>query len=136
MHEFKVGDRVRRTDNDPMRPTSGVYAPGRTGTIVGPGAFDPVWRVQLDGGPVIGWHECFIERIEPQRLVIDQLWAKLQAGGLTAQQVRAALRNCNLTTLASFKHLLDQPAPLTWMFIWSDSPEGSAYWDRLDDKFR
>lgn len=74
--------------------------------------------------------------VEEPRLVIDQLWAHLQAQGLTAQQVRAAIRNCNMQTLAGWRSLLEMPHPLVWMFVWEETPEGGDYWNRLDNLHR
>ena len=150
MHKFKIGDRVRRVDNaDPGWMSTGAYADGATGTVLAlpgireglPGAFE-CYHVRVDGHEYdkhVHWHPERIAAAEPQRLVIDQVWAKLQAAGLTAQQVRAAIRNTDAQggfRLNGWQNVLKGRDPLSFMFIWDRSPEGHRYWQTLNEKFR
>lgn len=76
------------------------------------------------------------------RLLVDRLWAALQAAGLTATETRQYIRN--LKNAAGGEHALGTLLPrggdgFIWCgFTWQDSPEGYDYWNavacRLDTR--
>lgn len=131
---IKIGDKVRRLHSC-LYDVAG-FEPDTIGVVehvsyTGHGPFGV--DVRLPDGALRFWLWAFFEPVavlEPApRLRVDQLWAKLQAQGLSAQQVRRALDLMGAVPIIA--ELIEHPSPLWAMFTWYNKPEGHAYWEKL-----